>query len=145
MSWYVLFVRSGSECQVKTNLQRFIDKKDLRCVVPKRKISEKKCGQISCVEKVMFPGYVFVETKMNYSMYYILNEYHLVHRMLNYRNKKDLNNSIQNSNNIFLDSEEHYFKQMPYKDIEQIFELLNNEEVIEYSKVFIADSCVSVI
>ncbi|WP_167957226.1 antiterminator LoaP [Anaerosporobacter faecicola] len=66
MSWYALFVQTGYEDDVC----RYLDKvreymlQDItyRLLVPKRKIYERKQGIRYEVIKLMFPGYVFIET-----------------------------------------------------------------------------------
>ena len=60
-NWYVLFMKSGDEKKVCELLNR----EQFKAFVPKMKVMHRKAGVSSLVEKVMFPGYVFVESVLN--------------------------------------------------------------------------------
>ncbi|WP_127530244.1 antiterminator LoaP [Paenibacillus kobensis] len=144
MGWYVLFVRNGSEDRVKSSLQRLFSGDLLRCVVPKKQISERKAGHIDLVERVLFPGYVFIQTQMNYATYYILQTNPYIYRLLNYCGRKDLIHHHQDSDHPE-EVEEQYFKQVPEEEISPILGLLDHDDVVENSKVYFENSRINVV
>ncbi|WP_110932779.1 antiterminator LoaP [Paenibacillus bouchesdurhonensis] len=145
MGWYVLFVRNGYEDHVQKSLEKISDNNIARCIVPTRKIPERKKGQIKDVEKIMFPGYVFIQTQMTKSIYYTLSSHPLIYSLLNYRNRKDLNYNQRNSDTTIQDSDDFCFKQVPKEEIEQILQLLDDHGKVDYSKVHLLDSRIKVI
>ncbi|WP_083705528.1 antiterminator LoaP [Paenibacillus sp. FSL H8-0259] len=144
MSWYVLFVRNGCEDRVKSSLQRLFSGEMLRCVVPKKQISERRAGQYDLIERLLFPGYVFIQTQMNYSTYYILQKNPHVYRLLNYCSRKDLIYKHQAMNDLE-NSEEQYFKQIPEEEISPILGLLDHDDVAENSRVYFENSRMNVV
>jgi len=66
--WYVLHVLTGRELDVKS---RALDA-EFNCLVPRRKMKERKGGIWKEVEKLLIPGYVFVEAQMTDEEYYRL-------------------------------------------------------------------------
>jgi transcriptional antiterminator NusG len=79
--WYGLFVKCSDEDNVKKRLD-YSFKEDLRVFVPKREIIERKAGKLYRREKVLFPGYVFLngalEQKHIEIMYNVPNLYELL-------------------------------------------------------------------
>jgi transcriptional antiterminator NusG len=69
VNWYAIHVLTGKELEVKTQLLED-EKNDLKVLVPRRKLQERKRGQWQFVERTLFPGYVFVRTVMNEEAYY---------------------------------------------------------------------------
>ncbi len=70
-NWYALFVLTGEEENVKERLKyRFRD--ELRILVPKRKLRERKRGKwIHCI-KTLFPGYILINGDLSVEQYYRL-------------------------------------------------------------------------
>lgn len=67
--WYAIFVMTGQEEKVKQRLTyRFDDR--LRFVVPKRVMRERRNGQWRIVTRVLFPGYVLVNGRLETDIYY---------------------------------------------------------------------------
>ncbi|WCT58018.1 antiterminator LoaP [Paenibacillus kyungheensis] len=129
MKWYVLFVKNGEEDYVKNQIQMRLNEFGCNCLVPKRKVPEKKNGIINHVVKIMFPGYVFLQTKMNFFKYDLIKTIPHIIYFLNYRNKKDssLNSSGQH--------EEAFFKFIPDNEMNGLLNLINLEnDTLEYSK-----------
>lgn len=61
--WYVLWTTTGKEENVKKEIEKRISEDVLqRCFVPYRKERRKQDGRWTSVKKVLFPGYLFVET-----------------------------------------------------------------------------------
>jgi transcriptional antiterminator NusG len=70
-NWYALFVLTGNEDKVKKRLEyRF--QGELRFVVPKRKLRERRNGKWHNVIRTLFPGYVLLNGEMNVDNYYRL-------------------------------------------------------------------------
>jgi len=67
--WYALFVLTGQEEKVKERIMyRFDDR--LRAVVPKRILRERKGGSWRIVKRVLFPGYVLINGRIDVDLYY---------------------------------------------------------------------------
>lgn len=123
MDWYALFVKTGREEIIQTWLNFYFKKSDLHCVVPKRKLSERKKGKVYQVVKKMFPGYVLIYTEMNTHSYKkIINIPNLI-KILNYNT---------------------YYSCIEQKEIQPILDLIGNGEVIDYSKIYFENSKVFV-
>lgn len=69
--WYALFVVTGEEEKVKKRLDYRLQG-DLRIIVPKRKLRERRNGQWHNVIRPLFPGYVLLNGEMNTERYYKL-------------------------------------------------------------------------
>ena len=67
--WYALFVKTGEEDKVKERLEyRFAE--ELRILVPKRKLRERRGGIWSFNIRNIFPGYVLVNGYIDNEKYY---------------------------------------------------------------------------
>lgn len=62
MKTYVFQVKTGLETKVALQLQRHVEGDKTACYVPRFVTTQKKNGEWIQVRKVLFPGYVFVET-----------------------------------------------------------------------------------
>ena len=60
MNWYVLFVRGGMEEKIRD----FFLSQGLNAFIPKMKVVFRKQGISELVEKIMFPGYLFIESEL---------------------------------------------------------------------------------
>lgn len=142
MGWYALFVQSGKEELVREELYKRFDRCKLECVIPKRKIPEKRNGHYFDVIKKMFPGYILLRMRMDFSTYYKINDIPMIYKLLSYH---DLNKrKFQFGEHTSQEDQEAYFKQIPDEEMKQILELINQDEVLGYSKVLIEDSKVTV-
>ncbi|MCY9517587.1 antiterminator LoaP [Paenibacillus apiarius] len=146
MKWYVLFVETGKEDMVREMLSNRFDKDKLHCIVPKRRVSERHKGLNYDTTKLLFPGYILINTEMNFETYYKIKAIPKVYCLLNYRNNKydELKNYY--SIKFYKDSnvEEQYFKELKKEDISLILNLINGDGVIDYSEVFTVNSKVFV-
>jgi transcriptional antiterminator NusG len=70
--WYALFVVTGEEEKVKERLQYRLMGKDIRILVPKRKLRERRKGIWETKLRVIFPGYVLINGIIGIEEYYVL-------------------------------------------------------------------------
>jgi transcriptional antiterminator NusG len=121
MNWYAIFVETGFEEAVQQYL--YFSLTDLHSLIPKRIVPEKRNGKFEKALKKLFPGYILVQTKLNDEVY--LNIKHIPHliKVLGY---------------------ETNYSPIDETEIAIILKLINNEGVIDYSKVLIENSMVHV-
>jgi len=119
MSWYALFVNIGKEDLVQECLRIYFSESVLASIVPKRKITERKDGRVKQVLKKIFPGYVLIRTNMNMETYYKLKSIPGVIKILNTGN---------------------YFTKIVDEEMFYILRLLDNDGVVDYSKIYIDNS-----
>ncbi len=77
--WYVLSVVSWQENLVVENLKERIKKQwleedivDFMVPIIPQKVINKKTGKVSVKQKKLYPGYVFVKSKMNDKIWYVI-------------------------------------------------------------------------
>lgn len=70
-NWYGIFVLTGDEDRVKERV-RYRLPDDFTVMVPKRKLRLRKGGIWRVETKVLFPGYILLNGKMNIDTYYQL-------------------------------------------------------------------------
>ncbi|PEM85123.1 transcription antiterminator [Bacillus wiedmannii] len=131
MSWYALFVENGKEDVVQKYLRLYFDEHSLYSIVPKRKVPEKKEGQVYHVLKKMFPGYVLIKTSMNADIFYRIKEIPGCYRIVN-------NGSYYSKDNGT------YYSTITEEEIAPILQLIGNGEVVDYSKIHLENSMVFV-
>jgi transcription termination/antitermination protein NusG len=131
MNWHALFVENGKEEIVQKYLQLYFDKSLLYSVVPKRKVPEKKGGRVSHVLKKMFPGYVLIRTTMNTDIFYRIKEIPKCY-------------SIVNNGLCYSKDKGTYYSTITEEEINPILQLIGDGEIIDYSKVYLENSMVSV-
>ncbi|TVX93383.1 antiterminator LoaP [Paenibacillus agilis] len=152
MSWYALFVETGSEDIVQKCLRIQFCQKDLYSCVPKRLVPEKKGGEFYSVVKTLFPGYLLINTKMTPTMYYDLKKLPRYYRLLRnstflldklYRRSQTLSDPrIIEGTDIY--NYDDFFNKIEEDEIRQILQLCNHENIIEYSNVIVENSKVTV-
>lgn len=69
IKWYVLQVTTGKEFEIHKQLLR----RGVSAVVPVEKRNIRKGGQWSLQDYTVFPGYVFIRIRYNWSKYYIMS------------------------------------------------------------------------
>lgn len=67
-NWYAIFVYTGEEDNVKQRL-RFRIGDEIRLVVPKRRLLERKDGKLHEVIRVIFPGYILAQGEITKEIY----------------------------------------------------------------------------
>jgi len=123
MEWYAVFVKTGKEDEVQQWLDFHFDNETLRSLVPKRRLKEKKTGKVYYVLKNLFPGYVFISTDMSLDKYKIIRGIPNLIRILNTGT---------------------YYSVIDREEMSVILNLVGDNTVIDYSKVFIENSVVIV-
>ena len=123
MDWYALFVKTGKEDCVKEWIRLFLHKRDVTTVIPQRRLAERKGGEVKHVCRTLFPGYVFICTTMSSEIYYDLKKIPDLIRILN-----------TGENCTRIDNEEMFY----------ILRLLNEEGIVDFSKVLLYNSKVVV-
>ncbi|MFF0826326.1 antiterminator LoaP [Brevibacillus sp. NPDC003359] len=136
MSWYALFVETGKEDMVRNMILKFINESAIRAIVPKRKLQERKQGRTNEIYKTMFPGYVFVNTKMNEEIYYDLKRLPKYNRLLIRDKPRDQSN--KNFHEVFR------FSEIDEEEMTLILQLIGNEELIDYSTLYVENAKVIV-
>ncbi len=68
-TWHALFVTTGHEEKIKKALDKYFESQ-LRFIVPKRELKERKAGKWHIVKKTLFPGYILVKGKITTEAYY---------------------------------------------------------------------------
>lgn len=70
--WHALFVLTGKEDEVKERLISRLDSENIRVVVPKRKLKERKGGEWKYKVRTLFPGYILLNGHVGVKEYYSL-------------------------------------------------------------------------
>ncbi|MEN8907426.1 MAG: antiterminator LoaP [Clostridiales bacterium] len=116
MKWYAIFVIAGKEDEVQKWIYYNYGKNDIYAVVPKRKLLEKKKGVKKEVVKNLFKGYVLIKTEMNNEKFKKIIKIPFVIDILGTGS---------------------YFSEIPKNEVKHILKLVNNDGVIEFSKITI--------
>jgi transcriptional antiterminator NusG len=119
MDWYALFVSTGKEEAVQKWLRMYFNESVLVSVNVRRKITERNGGSIRHVLKNMFPGYIFIRTNLNVETYYKLKKIPDIIKILKTGD---------------------YCTKIVDEEMFYILKLLDNDGVVDYSKVFIHNS-----
>jgi transcriptional antiterminator NusG len=114
--WYALFVLTGKEEKVKEKLEYRFRDSQLKFVVPRRKLLERKAGKWEEKVRTVFPGYILVNGTIGAEEYYSLLGTPGLLRVLK-NNYEPL--------------------EIPEQDIEVIKMLICNGEIIERSGILI--------
>lgn len=149
MDWHALFVETGKEELVRGLLYKHFDRSTMQAMIPKRRLYEKKQGEIYEVCRPLFPGYVFVNTRMTAPTYNKLKRIPKYYRLLNKYSRRD-RQSIDNEQNDEEDrkAEEHFeaylFSRIDEEEMLPILQLLDGEETIDYSTIYVENEKVIV-
>ncbi|WP_430208069.1 antiterminator LoaP [Paenibacillus amylolyticus] len=121
--WYALFVENNQEEMVLKHLNLHFDSSVLNAVVPKRIVPEKKNGKIQHVIRKLLPGYVLIYCRLTDEIYYKIKEIPRCYRIVH-------NGKSFNKEDCIIEPQE----------IEPIIELLNDRDILEFSKVHLVNS-----
>lgn len=119
MSWYALFVKTGKEDDVQKWLKFYFKENTLFSLLPKRRLMERKNGIVKNVLKKIFPSYVFIHVDISEKIYYRLKQIPNIIRIL----KTD-----------------EYIAEINEKEMLPILEILDDNGIVDYSKVYQTDS-----
>lgn len=74
MSWYAIFIETGKEDEVCKRIERELSQTALdgqyHLLVPKKKIVERHNGTVTEVERILFPGYILLQTECINEIYF---------------------------------------------------------------------------
>lgn len=82
MEWYAIFVETGREEEVQKFIELLFSHEEIRTLVPKRKLIERRQGKTYETVKTLLPGYVLTYTNMSDELYYRLKAIPAVYRVL---------------------------------------------------------------
>lgn len=94
--WYILFTKTGSELKVDKLLKKGLDSNNFYPFIPTLETLFKSSGLIKKEIKVMFPGYVFIESELSSLEFIqetrkIINFSNDIIRILKYGDTGDIN------------------------------------------------------
>lgn len=144
MDWYICSVEIGKEEHVRDSIANSINFEDTVCIVPKRKVPEKKGGEHIQVTKVIFPGYVFLKTDMSFEKYYYICQEKYIFKMLGYDKRvliQEINNLYTLDNQKFVTMlndikfQKDFFQKVPGEEMVMLFQLLNENQEIDFSQI----------
>ncbi|WP_024832885.1 antiterminator LoaP [Ruminiclostridium josui] len=121
MYWYILFVKSGKEYRVQQYMNKIADNEMANPFIPLHEFLFKMSGVVKRELKPLFPGYVFIES-----------------RMPGYEFLKNMSNRIHLSSDIvgilkYSDNE----IEVRESEKQMLLDLCNNQRCIESSRGFI--------
>jgi transcription termination/antitermination protein NusG len=122
--WHALFVVTGDEDKVKERLQFRFKNSDLRILVPKRKLKERKNSNWEFKIRTLFPGYVLLNGYIGVEEYYSL------------KNVPGIIKTLRNNDGLLEISE---------YEISLINRMICNNDVIGCSNIYVEGSTVIVI
>lgn len=82
MNWYAIFVETGEEDVVQKYINKLLEENQVRTLVPKRKLIERKQGKTYEKIKHLIPGYVLAQAHMDVELYYHLKSIPSVYSVL---------------------------------------------------------------
>lgn len=142
MDWYALFVETGKEDVFQSLIRKRFNETEIHAIVPKRKLKEKKQGKTYEVCRTIFPGYVLVHTQMNVKTYYKLKQIPRYYRLLNRYKYNDVEVGESDFKENFFQS--YLFSKVNPGEMEVILQLVDDDEVIDYSTVYVENAKVTV-
>lgn len=66
--WYALFVPTGQEEKTQTAIENTFE--DIKTLIPKRELKERRAGKWNIVKRKLFPGYVILNGNISVEDYY---------------------------------------------------------------------------
>ena len=67
MQWYALFVKTGEEEAMRRYLETLLPDVNIKILIPKRKLMERRGGKVYERIRILLPGYVPIKTEMDVS------------------------------------------------------------------------------
>ena len=115
MQWYALFVKTGEEENMRRYLEVLLPDTEMKVLIPKRKLLERRKGRTYECIRTLLPGYVLIKTEMDVIFYYKLKTMPGLIRIL-----RDESDPLQ----------------IPEHEISVILALTNQGDVIEFSEIY---------
>ena len=115
VQWYALFVKTGEEEDMRKYLETLLPDINMKILIPKRKLQERRKGKVYEVIRTLLPGYVLVKTEMDVDFYYRLKKLPGLLKIL-----RDESEPLP----------------IPEHEIAVILALTNQGDVIEFSEVY---------
>ena len=115
MQWYALFVRTGEEEVMRKYLETLLSDINMKILIPKRKLQERRKGKVYEIIRTLLPGYVLVKTEMDFNFYYRLKQMPGLLRIL-----RDESDPLP----------------IPEHEIAVILALTSQGDVIEFSEIY---------
>ncbi len=115
MQWYALFVRTGEEEVMRKFLETLLPYANMKILIPKRKLQERRRGKIAEVVKSLLPGYVLIKTEMDVDIYHQLKQ------------MPGLLSILRDESELLC---------IPEHEIATILALTNEDDVIGFSEVY---------
>jgi transcriptional antiterminator NusG len=131
MNWYSFFVQSGKEEEIKLFMDRFYALQHLSCLVPKRMIPERKQGKTRHCTKVLFPGYIFIQTGQIHDLYYNIKKTPYILYMVNGGIHKH-------------DQAANFFTPIPKEQMDWLIQLCGVNGTMGYSDIIIGGNQIKV-
>ena len=115
MQWYALFVKTGEEEVMRKYLETLLPYADMKILIPKRKLQERRMGKVRKVIRTLLPGYVLIKTEMDVGIYHQLKQMPGLLRILRDESEPSC---------------------IPEHEIATILALTSQSDVIEFSEVY---------
>ena len=80
-SWHAIYVLTGQEEKVRTALEKHFGEQ-LKILIPKRELRERKAGKWHLVQRKLFPGYVLVKGLLTTELYYQIKTLPMLTKLL---------------------------------------------------------------
>lgn len=143
--WYTVFVKGGHEEYVQEMIHRSFAS-DLRTLVPRRTVPERKEGIVTLESRKLFPGYVLINSFMTPEIYYRIKQ---IPRIIRFLHVQLLPQPRLAGSGAYFDqgtiSPDSYVTEVRHDEIRRILELLDDQDNIGLSRVLVTNSKVSVI
>jgi transcriptional antiterminator NusG len=133
MYWYTLFVKTGKEHHVASQIPLVLGRYNFNPFVPMYDAYFRKGGRIISEKKLCTPGYVFIESSIRGVEFYTLFKPFVVHSQNSFK-------VLRYGNDILDQSFE-----MKEEERSILDRLINNERCIEMSQGFIVGNSVTVV
>ncbi|WP_028560989.1 antiterminator LoaP [Paenibacillus pinihumi] len=145
MKWYALHVETGKEDFVRSEIRKQFDPSTILSIVPKRKLIERKQGVIYEKCRTLFPGYVFIKARMNVKTYHDLKKIPRYYKLLNNFRYDDCDPiRYDDTTHETEDPQTELFSQIDEKEMALIIQLIDHDEIISYSSIYVENAKVKV-
>lgn len=124
LNWYVAQTKAGDEKKIKTKVEK-LNLKGLKTFLPQRKLIIRKRGEFLYELKPLFPGYFFINIEMEPAVLNKLNEIRGLIKILG--------------------NEKRLPQQVNPEEMELIFSLIKEDNIIPPSKAFFVNDRIRIV